>query len=105
MSSVMNFAAARMRGEFILVGYEEKGEQFKVWTGVGQRVCITMLEAAAHQLLRRIVEIQSARTDDCSGCDQCQSRIARAEAAMVALGDLRFFEDEPKAGPTSEAMH
>ncbi|WP_298161094.1 hypothetical protein [Brevundimonas sp.] len=85
MSQVMDVAAVRLDGEFVLIGYEDQGDQFRTWIGIGAETSIAMMECAAHQILSRIAEIQASRTDDCAGCDQCQSRVARMQAAMAAL--------------------
>lgn len=84
--AVMRVANRKLDGEYIIVGFETVGGQFRIWTGEGDALSVNKVEAAAHTLLSRLLEIEAGRRDDCSRCERCQSRLARVHAAIAALG-------------------
>jgi len=86
VAPVMAVAADRLDDSYVLVGFETVGDRFQVWTAEGDALGVNKLEAAAHALLSRLVAIGNERSDACSQCPACKTRLARAHAAITALG-------------------
>lgn len=86
MAQTMNVAAEGLDDAYVLIAFETVGDQFRVWTGEGYDINITKLEAAAHTLLSRMLNIELGRSDACARCERCLSRAERVRAALAALG-------------------
>lgn len=81
-----------LNGEFLLIGFQNHGDAFRVWTATGEQFSIRKAEAAAHSILSLIETTEAARKDDCRRCADCRSRLDRVRAALDMLGDSRVPE-------------
>jgi hypothetical protein len=87
MAEAHQAASDALSGDFLLFGFENFGEVFRVWTGEGAELTLSKLEGAARELLQLIIRHEQDRPTACSECVACQSRLVRVHKALAALAD------------------